>query len=95
MNFAEVIIKPLLTEKSSQLTDSENIYCFKVKGAANKNQIKLAVEKLFDVKVLKVNTVNTASSQKRYGRFVSQVGGVKKAYVKIESGQKIELFKSL
>lgn len=95
MNFTEVIIKPLLTEKSSQLTDNENIYCFKVKNNSNKNQIKNAVEKLFDVKVLKVNTVITASSQKRYGRFLSRVGGEKKAYVKIESGQKIELFKSL
>ena len=95
MNFTEIILKPLLTEKSSILTDKENIYCFKVASLANKNQIKNAVEKLFDVKVLNINTLVSSSKSKRFGRFLSTSNGEKKAYVKIEKGQKIELFKSI
>ncbi len=95
MNYTEIILKPLLTEKSSLLTDKENIYCFRVAKLANKNQIKNAVEKLFDVKVLDVNTLVSPSKSKRFGRFLSKTSGEKKAYVQIEKGQKIELFKSI
>ncbi len=95
MNFTDIILKPLLTEKSSQLTDGANTYCFEVARAANKNQIKGAVEKLFDVKVLNVNTLMNSSHTKRFGRFASKSQGNKKAYVQIEQGQKIELFKSI
>lgn len=95
MNYTEIIKKPLLTEKSSQLTDTSNTYCFEVLRAANKNQIKNAVEKLFDVKVLNVNTLMNPTNTKRFGRFLSKSQGSKKAYVQIEQGQKIELFKSI
>lgn len=95
MNYTNIIVKPLLTEKSSQLTDTANTYCFEVARAANKNQIKSAVEKLFDVKVLNVNTLVNSSQTKRFGRFTSKSKGGKKAYVQIEQGQKIELFKSI
>ena len=95
MNHTDVIKKPLLTEKTSQLTDTANTYCFEVAKLANKNQIKNAVEKLFDVKVLNVNTVVNSSQTKRYGKFLAKKQGAKKAYVQIEQGQKIELFKSI
>lgn len=95
MNYTDIIIKPLLTEKSSQLTDIANTYCFEVARAANKNQIKGAVEKLFDVKVLNVNTLVNSTNTKRFGRFMAKTPGNKKAYVQIEQGQKIELFKSI
>lgn len=95
MNYTDIIIKPLMTEKSSQLTDGLNTYCFEVIREANKNQIKGAIEKLFDVKVLNVNTLMNSSKTKKFGRFMSKVAGNKKAYVQIEQGQKIELFKSI
>lgn len=95
MNFTEIILKPLLTEKSSILTDSTNTYCFEVAKLANKNQIKNAVEKLFDVKVLGINTLVCSTKSKRFGKFLAKVKGSKKAYVQIEQGQKIELFKSI
>ena len=95
-NATLIIKKPILTEKSSSLVDSLNRYAFEVCESASKHAIKRAVEVLFDVKVLRVNTVNGRRPPKRFGRFVStKVNYYKKAYVQIAEGQKIELFKSL
>lgn len=90
-----VIVRPLITEKISLLTDTNNSYGFEVRLDSNKNQIKAAVEKLYNVKVESVNTSVVPGRVKRRGKSISKTGKWKKAIIKIESGQKIELFKGV
>ncbi|MDA8791671.1 50S ribosomal protein L23 [Bacteriovoracaceae bacterium] len=95
MQTNNVILKPLLTEKTSVQTELRNRYAFKVNPKANKYQIKDAVEAMFNVKVVNVKTLNNPGKMKRIGRFISKTNGTKKAYVQIQEGQKIELFKGI
>ncbi|MEI8346159.1 MAG: 50S ribosomal protein L23 [Pseudomonadota bacterium] len=90
-----ILLRPLITEKASIGTEKENRYGFEVALAANKNQIKLAVEKLYDVRVLNVKTTVLPGKHKRYGRFSSKTNKTKKAFVQLETGQKIEFFKGV
>lgn len=90
-----IIIKPLITEKVSLITETNNSYGFKVDVKSNKNQIKQAIEKLYDVKVLRVNTQVMPGKVKRRGRAIAKTPKWKKALVQIENGQKIELFKGV
>ncbi len=94
-HLTEIIKKPLVTEKSSVLGEKTNRYGFVVETRANKNQIKEAVETLYDVKVLNVRTSIMPGKLKRAGRFVSKTSKYKKAYVQLEEGQSIEFFKSV
>ena len=91
----DVIIKPLLTEKGYDgIADKK--YTFIVAKSANKTQIKLAVEKLFDVKVDSVNTVNCKGKLKRMGRNEGYTPDYKKAIVQLKEDSKtIEFFDSL
>ena len=91
----EIIKKPLITEKSSVLSEKTNRYGFIVELKANKNQIKEAIEKLYDVKVLNVKTSIVPGKLKRAGRFVSKTSKRKKAYVQLGEGQSIEFFKTV
>lgn len=95
MHVEQVLIKPLLTEKSSVETEKANRYVFKVQKKANKYQIKDAVESMFDVKVVDVRTAILPGKVKRAGRQVKKTSSWKKAYVKVQDGQKIELFKGI
>lgn len=95
MHLEQVIIKPLLTEKTSIETEKFNRYAFMVQFKANKHQIRDAVEKLFDVKVTNIKTSILPGKMKRAGRFIKKTGKTKKAYVQIQEGQKIELFKGI
>jgi len=79
----EVIIKPIITEKSNDLIQSGK-YTFKVNKKATKVDIKRACEKLFDVKVLNVNTVSVKGKDKRVGRSVGKKSDWKKAIVTID-----------
>ena len=94
-HLSEVIVKPILTEKSAQLTEDLNTYCFQVQKLSNKTDIKNAVEKYFDVKVKKIWTSVTPGKIKRSGRTFKKFPSWKKAYVQVEDGQKIELFKGI
>ena len=91
--FAEdIILKPVLTEKGYDGIASKK-YTFFVKKDANKTEIKLAVEKLFGVKVDKVNTVNCKGKLKRMGRNEGYTSSWKKAIVTLAEGSKtIEFF---
>ena len=94
--FAEdIILKPLLTEKGYDgIADKK--YTFVVKKSANKTQIKAAVEKLFDVKVASVNTVNCRGKKKRMGRSEGFTPNYKKAIVQLTADSKaIAYFNSL
>jgi len=89
-NYRDVIKAPIITEKSSDLAKN-NVIVFSVDVKANKTQIKQAVEKIFNVKVEKVNTVNVKPKKKRVGRYVGKTNKVKKAIVKLSEGSSIEL----
>jgi len=90
----DVIIEPIITEKSMSQTQDYNMATFKVKASANKTQIKNAVERIYGVKVLGVSTVNVvAKNVTRGSRFHGTLSGFKKAIVRIENGQAIDLFK--
>ncbi len=91
----EVLKRPLLTEKSSVLTDTENRYAFSVDVRANKLQIKEAVEKAFDVKVLAVNVINVRGKRRRLGRQEGRTADWKKAIVTLAAGQRIQLFEGV
>jgi large subunit ribosomal protein L23 len=88
--YRNVIKAPIITEKSAALAQN-NIITFSVAIDANKTQIKQAVEKIFDVKVEKVNTVNVKPKKKRVGRYTGKTNRVKKAIVKLAEGSSIEL----
>lgn len=90
-NYRDVIKAPIITEKSSDLAQNNNTIVFSVDVRANKTQIKQAVEKIFNVKVEKVNTVNVKPKKKRVGRYVGKTNKVKKAIVKLCEGSSIEL----
>jgi large subunit ribosomal protein L23 len=85
----DVIKKPIVTEKGVTKKDSENTLCFQVDVDANKTQIRQAVELLFKVKVAEVRTSTTAGKLRRRGRFAGYRSDWKKAYVKLQSGQKV------
>lgn len=91
----DIIVKPLLTEKSAVTTEKENRYAFVVNSKSNKFQIRSAVEKLFNVKVINVKTSVTAGKTKKFGATTKKLSSVKKAYVKIAEGQKIEFFQGV
>ncbi|MFP5386630.1 MAG: 50S ribosomal protein L23 [Bacteriovoracia bacterium] len=95
LGLENVLIKPLLTEKTSQETESFNRYAFVVNTKANKNQIKSAVEKFFDVKVVSVRTSVLPGKTKRAGKGMKKSSSTKKAYVQLQDGQKIEFFKGI
>ncbi|SDO02211.1 large subunit ribosomal protein L23 [Desulfonauticus submarinus] len=96
MDITQVIIKPLLTEKSTLLKDRDNKVTFLVHPKANKYQIKSAVEELFGVRVERVNVVRKRPrALKRFGRVVGKKAGSKKAYVTLAPGDKIEFFEGV
>ena len=96
MDYTQVLIKPLLTEKTSLLKEGAQQVTFFVHPAANKIEIKRAVEKAFDVTVQAVNVVNKGTvSRKRQGRVVGRAPGYKKAYVTLAQGDKIEFFEGV
>ena len=87
-----IIKKMLLTEKGTRLTEKENKYLFRVDGFANKIEIKQAVEKLFGVKVDKVNTMNRPGKNKRLRTMTyGKTSEWKRAVVTLKPGEKIEL----
>ena len=91
----DIIIKPIITEKSMDALQ-QNKYTFKVAKNANKIQIAKAVEELFGVDVASVNTMNVRGRQKRVGMSVGTTAAWKKAVVTLKEGSKtIEFFDGL
>jgi large subunit ribosomal protein L23 len=87
----EVIIRPIITEHSYDMMD-ENVYTFEVAKDANKVEIGQAVEEIFGVKVVKVNTLNVKSKPKRVRYQIGQTRTWKKAMVTLAEGDTIEVF---
>lgn len=90
-NYADIILAPIITEKTTKIAENGNKIVFKVRVDANKVQIKQAVEKIFGVKVLNVNTINVRPKKKRVGRYVGTKSRYKKAIVTLAEGSQIEL----
>ncbi len=90
--YYDILKAPIITEQSTKLIESENSYTFKVDRKANKIEIKKAVETIFNVKVLSVNTINVLPKFKRMGKYEGYKSAYKKAVVKIAEGQKIDAF---
>lgn len=93
------IVKPLVTEKVTDLTEKHNVFCFVVCPEANKLQIQNEVEALYNVKVVSVNTVNYAGKNKsRYtkaGLLRGKTNAFKKAYVTLKEGESIDFFSNI
>ena len=90
----DVLVKPLVSEKSMMLME-DNKYSFEVSRAANKVEIKHAVEELFKVHVLDVTTRMVKGKVKRMGKTQGKRPDIKKAIVTLKQGDKIEVFSNL
>jgi len=91
-SYTEIIKSPIITEASLKLVEKENKYTFKVIPSADKFEIANAVEKLFKVSVLSVNTMNYPKKEKSLGKYKGFRASYKKAIVELASGQKIAAF---
>ena len=85
-----ILLAPVVTEKSTMVGESSNQYVFKVLADANKGEIKNAVEKLFNVKVDSVQVLNMKGKVKRFGQRLGRRNDSKKAYVRLQAGNEID-----
>lgn len=90
----DVLVRPIISEQSMDGL-AHNRYTFEVRPAATKTQIKNAVEQIFKVRVISVNTSRTPSKTRRMGRFAGRTPEIKKAVVTLQPGSKIEFFEGL
>lgn len=96
MRIQEIIRRPLITEKSTELRDENNIVAFEVDRRANKIDVKRAVEAQFKVKVSEVRIASVHGKVRRQGRYVGRRPDWKKAYVRLAPGEKtIEFFEGV
>ncbi|ADG81184.1 50S ribosomal protein L25 [Thermincola ferriacetica] len=93
-NPRDIIKRPVISERSMGLLE-ENKYTFYVDPKANKLEIKHAIQELFNVTVVNVNTMNVKGKTKRVGRFVGKTPNRKKAIVTLKEGDKIEVFEGV
>lgn len=91
-NYKDIIIRPIITEKTMRYMDEDNKVTFEVKKGANKTLIKQAVESIFGVDVVSVNVVNVKPKTKRMGKYVGKTNKRRKAIVKLKEGSEINLF---
>lgn len=94
-----VLKKPLITEKSTHLSEKLNQYSFLVENTANKPEIKVAIEKMYDVTVTSVSTAIYAGKTKsrftKRGQFSGRRPSVKKAIITVKEGQTIDFFANI
>jgi large subunit ribosomal protein L23 len=92
----KIILKPVITEKSTMLKEINREVCFEVDPRANKSEIKKAAEQLFKVKVESVRIINKRGKKRRVGRTEGRKKDWKKAYLKLKEGEKmIEYFEAV
>jgi large subunit ribosomal protein L23 len=84
-----VVLAPVVSEKSTRVADRDRQYVFRVADEATKPEIKAAVELLFKTKVDSVTVSRVKGKKKRFGRFMGRRGNWKKAYVRLAAGQEI------
>lgn len=88
----DIILAPVVSEKSYDLIENQNTYTFEVDPRANKSQIRDAIERVFDVEVVRVNTMNRQGKVKRTGYKLGRRKNVKRAVVTLAEGDSIDLF---
>ena len=88
----DVLIRPILTEKTTQLESADNVYTFEVGEGANKHQIKAAVESVFGVSVENVRTAIIRGKSKRFGRYYGKRSNWKKAFVRLSEGDSLNFY---
>ncbi len=88
-NARDIIVRPLVTEKTLKTQENNNTVVFEVKKGSNKVQVRKAIEEIFNVKVESVNVVNVKAKPKRMGRYVGKSNAVRKAYVTLAEGSSI------
>ena len=93
MDISQVIIRPVVSEKSFVLAEAGK-YTFRVNDKAHKTQIRQAVEQLFEVNVVEVRTASVKSKPKRRGQTAGRTRKWKKAFVQVRAGQTIPIFQS-
>lgn len=92
MNEYNIIVRPIVTEQGMHFANTKNAYSFEVHKDSNKVQIRHAVEKLYNVKVLDVRTANVKGKVRRRGRTFGVTAGWKKAIVVLHPDNRIDLF---
>ena len=99
MKLSEVLIKPIVTEKSNKLTDQRRTYAFRVDRKANKLEIKKAIESFYGVSVIDVNTVVVPGKSKtkftKAGFISGRKPAFKKAYITVAEGENIDLYANI
>jgi large subunit ribosomal protein L23 len=91
-NPRDIIFEPVVSEKSYDLIEAANTYTFEVDKRVNKTEIRQAIEKIFGVKVVAVNTMNRKGKQKRTGFTLGRRSDTKRALVKLADGESIDIF---
>ena len=96
MDYTQILLKPVVTEKMTLVKETANQVIFLVNTRANKIQVKQAMEQAFSVKVLAVNLINKKPGRRlRQGRAVGRIAGYKKAYITLAAGEKIDFFEGV
>ena len=95
MHVRDVLVRPLVTEKSTRRMSEANQYTFQVHPEATKVDIRRAVEELFKVRVLSVRTLWVRGKHRRFGKYVGRRPEWKKAVVRLAAGDRIEIFEGL
>lgn len=95
MDMYQVVIKPLVTEKGTMMLSEGNWVTFRVHQDANKIEVREAVQKIFSVSVLQVNTQVVRGKRRRFGKTMGQSKPWKKAMVRLKEGDKIEIFEGV
>lgn len=95
MNPYDVLVRPLLSEKSNKLRENGNKYSFQVAPKATKDDVKKAVEAMFEVRVADVHTLVNRGKVRRRGNHMTKSSNWKKAVVTLPAGAKISLFEDL
>jgi large subunit ribosomal protein L23 len=94
-NVSQILVKPIVTEKTHDQLDRLGVYTFVVANDANKIEIAGAIEKQFNVKVKDVRTMRYAGKEKRMGKWVGRKASWKKAIVTLAEGDSIEIFEGV
>ncbi len=90
-----IVIRPVVTERSTELADSRDTYTFVVARDANKIEIRNAIETMFGVRVKDVRTMNYRGKLRRVGRSLGRRPGYKKALVKLAEGERIDVYEGV
>lgn len=95
LNIADILLRPVVTEKTMGLRDTHNQVAFDVHPSANKIQVRRAVEGLFEVKVTGVRVLNVEGKEKRFGARLGRRKNWKKAIVHLAEGQSLDIFEGM